>query len=651
MAIIDLEQPACGGGGPVLPGPAARVALRPVKDARLTGGFWAARRRTNALTSIVGGPERLEEAGNLGNLRRAAEPASGDGDGDFAGDFQFQDSDVYKWLEAACWQLAGTASAAPAASEDLAAAVDRVIALISAAQQPDGYLQTYYQLGGGERWTELGWGHELYCAGHLIQAAVAHRRGTGSDALLTVACRLADHINSVFGPAGHVNGVCGHPLIESALVELYRETNERRYLDLATTFIDRRGTGTLSAGVDRGHDRDPGAAFWQDHVPVREAESVAGHAVRQLYLLAGAADVAAETGDVALHEATVRLWREMADAKMYLTGGVGARYDWEAFGDPYELPADRAYAETCAAIASVQFGWRLALATGDASYSDLVERTLFNGFLSGVGLDGEHWLYVNPLHVRGGYSTRPGDQTARRTPWFRCACCPPNAMRLLASLPHYFASTSPDGDVQLHQYATGSFAADEFELAVETDYPWEGRVKVSVRRAPETARTLSLRIPDWCAAWTVQTDGEYAVDGGWLRIRRTWNAGDEVILDLRIQPRLTSPHPKIDAVRGCVAIEYGPLVYCLESTDQPADLELDDLAVDVTAPIRSTRDPDLLGGITTIRATARGLTGESAIADTVEVTAIPYALWANREPGAMRVWLPAGGRIPQAERE
>jgi uncharacterized protein len=654
---IDVEQSAHG-AGPVWPGPVARVALRPVRAARLTGGFWEARRRTNALTSIAGGPDRLEEAGNLGNLRRAAaavarDTAAGTGPepNGFAGDFQFQDSDVYKWLEAACWQLACAgpdearhdARSGDAAPENLAAAVERVVALIAAAQRPDGYLQTYYQLGGGEPWTEFGWGHELYCAGHLIQAAIAHRRATGSDTLLAVARRLADHLDSVFGPGGRIEAVCGHPLIESALVELYRETADRRYLDLAVCFIDRRGTGTLAAGVDRGHDRDPGAAFWQDHVPVREAEAVAGHAVRQLYLLAGVADVAAETGQAALREAAVRLWREMAGRKTYLTGGVGARYDWESFGDPYELPADRAYAETCAAIASVQFSWRLALATGDCRYSDLIERTLFNGFLSGVGLDGEHWLYVNPLHVRGGYSARPGDQTARRTPWFRCACCPPNAMRLLASLPYYFASTSPDG-VQLHQYATGTFATDEVELAVETDYPWDGRVKVVVRRAPGTGWTLSLRIPEWAASWGVQTDGTTETDGGWLRIRRAWNAGDEVVLDLAMQPRLTAPHPRIDAVRGCVAIEYGPLVYCLESADQVPGLDLDDLALDVTAPLRLRREPELLGGISAIEATARGLTEQSPITDAVTVTAIPYALWANRGAGAMRVWLPAPAR-------
>jgi DUF1680 family protein len=625
--------------GPVRPSGVARVALRPVVG-RITGGFWAGRRGTNAEVGIAGGFARLEEAGNLGNLRRAAGGVD-EAPGAFAGDFQFQDSDVYKWLEAACWQL-GDPGGAP---EGLAGEVDAVVGLIQRAQMEDGYLQTYYQLGPNAstaRWTELGWGHELYCAGHLIQAAVAHRRVTGKDALLDVACRLADHIDATFGPGKAVDGVCGHPEIETALVELYRETGERRYLALATYFIDRRGAGTLSAGADRGHDRDPGPGFWQDGVPVREATAVTGHAVRQLYLLAGAADVAAESGDDALHEATLRLWREMADEKTYLTGGVGARYDWEAFGDPYELPSDRAYAETCAAIASVQFGWRLALATGDARYSDLVERTLYNGFLSGVGLHGDQWLYVNPLHVRQDYSFREGDQTARRTPWFRCACCPPNAMRLLASLPHYVASSSGDG-IQIHQYATGVYGGDGggLELEVETDYPWDGRVTVTVRRAPEGGeREIALRIPGWCADWSIEGDGaaEAASERGWVRLRRNWSAGDVVRLELALAPRLTEPHPKIDAVRGCVAIEYGPVVYCLESADQP-ELDLDEVALDMSAPVEAVWS-DVLGGVMKITASGTALMGDGG--GPIPLTAVPYGAWANREAGAMRVWVPAG---------
>ncbi|KUL23024.1 glycoside hydrolase family 127 protein [Streptomyces regalis] len=382
----------------------AHTALRPADAARVTDGFWAARRRTNAEVSIPQGPAKLEEAGNLANLRAAA-----GGAGSFAGDFQFQDSDVHKWLEAASWQLPE--------SPGLAASIGELVRLLATAQEPDGYLQTYYQLARPDRrWQELGWGHELYCAGHLIQAAVAHHRTSGRRDLLDVAVRFAEHIDATFGPDKAVDGICGHPEIETALVELYRETGEQRWLELARYFVEQRGHGLLSGGGDRGHDRDPGPAYWQDHLPVREATTVAGHAVRQLYLLAGATDLATETHDPELRAALERVWDAMVATKTYVTGGVGARHEWESFGDPYELPPDRAYTETCAAIASVQWSWRMALLTGEAKYSDLVERTLFNGFLSGVGLDGDSWLYVNPLQVREEYADRGGDQSARRTP-------------------------------------------------------------------------------------------------------------------------------------------------------------------------------------------------------------------------------------------
>ena len=441
--------------GPIRLSPAAHTALRPATAARITGGFWAVRRRVNAEVSLPQGPDRLERAGNLANLRAAAGAAPAESG--FRGDFPFQDSDVHKWLEAASWQLADGGEG-PAAKE-LSRQVERLAGMVAAAQAEDGYLQTHYQLGpDARRWTEPHWGHELYCAGHLLQAAVAHHRATGREELLEVAVRCADLVDATFGP-GKDETVCGHPEIETALVELYRETGERRYLDLARYFVDRRGQGSLGDGPeDRSAGHRPGAAYWQEHVRLREATAVAGHAVRQLYLLAGAADVAAETGDTELRDALVRLWEDMAATKTHLTGGVGSRHELESFGDAYELPPDRAYAETCAAVAAVHFGWRMALLTGDARYSDLVERTLFNGFASGVSLDGERWLYVNPLQVRqdgaSGQATAT-DQSTHRTPWFRCACCPPNVMRLLASLPHYMASGDAGG-LQLHQYASGS---------------------------------------------------------------------------------------------------------------------------------------------------------------------------------------------------
>jgi DUF1680 family protein len=636
MPRTDSAQPSPT--GPVRLGPGATSALRPVA-VELADGFWQSRREVNARTSIPQGPGLLESAGNLHNLRLAA----GATDGEFQGAYPFVDTDVYKWLEAAAWQLAQGPSA------QLESDVDHIVSLVAAAQQPDGYLNTWFQLvKDGERYQDLRWGHELYCAGHLIQAAVAHHRATGRTELLDVARRFADHVDSVFGPPGsgkEIDGIDGHPEVETALVELYRETGERRYLDLAGYFVDRHGHGLLG-----------GEAYCQDRVPVREATNVEGHAVRQLYLLAAVADLATETGDAELRSAAERLWRAMTTTKTHLTGGLGAHHDWEDFGDPYELPNERAYCETCAAIASVQWSWRMALLTGEARYSDLIERTLFNGFLAGVSLDGERWLYVNPLQVRDGHTDPGGDQSARRTRWFKCACCPPNVMRLLAGLEHYLA-TSDDEGLQIHQYVSGRYAAGPIAVRAETDYPWHGTIALTVEDTPaDRPWTLSLRIPQWCRDVRVRCGQETydsPVRDGWLRLERTWAPGDRVVLDLVLEPRLTAADPRVDAVRGCVAIERGPLVYCLEQVDHPGG-GLDDVVIDTTRPLAVKHRPDLLGGVTTVVAAGRRrhipdagwwpYTGAEENpqqdGDPVELTAIPYYAWANRQDGAMRVWLP-----------
>ncbi|MFJ4784924.1 glycoside hydrolase family 127 protein [Streptomyces sp. NPDC088794] len=619
--------------GPIRPTGRASTALRPASAARITGGFWAAWRRTNAEVSIPQGPERLEAAGNLANLRAAA-----DGKGAFVGDYPFQDSDVHKWLEAASWQLADRADddSETHSDSELTAHVDELITLLAGAQEADGYLQTYYRLARPEqRWQDLRWGHELYCAGHLLQAAVAHHRATGKFELLAIGVRFAVLVDTLFGPDRAIDGVCGHPEIETALMELYRETEEQRWLDLAAYFVERRGQGLLGEGAGR----DPGAGYWQDHVPVREATTVTGHAVRQLYLLAGATDLAVEAGDAGLRAALERIWAAMAGTKTYLTGGLGARYDGESFGDPYELPPDRAYAETCAAIASVQWSWRMALLTGEAKYSDLVERTLFNGFLSGVGLDGDSWLYVNPLQVREAHEEFGGDDSVRRTPWFRCACCPPNVMRLLASLPHYMASGDAEG-LQLHQYATGVYEAGGGRVRVETDYPWRGRIEVTVEAAPADADwTLSLRIPSWCPDFTATApngDSPAETVPGWLRLRRRWHPGDSLTVDLDLSPRLTLPDARVDGVRGCVAIERGPLVHCLEGEDQRAGIPFEELTLPHDAHLSARHEPELLGGVTVVTADGRSRAG----ADVVPLTAVPYHVWANRGAGPMRVWIP-----------
>lgn len=640
--------------GPVRLGPDARTVLQPASDAHITEGFWAVRQLVNANTSIPQGPGLLESAGNLHDLRLAAGTATGE----FRGHYPFMDSDVYKWLEAASWELAHTAPGEGGSeARRLADDVERIIALVAEAQEPDGYLNTWFQVTkGGARYQDLRWGHELYCAGHLIQAAVAHHRSTGRDNLLDVAVRFADHLDSVFGTDKQIDGIDGHPEVETALVELYRETGERRYLDLAAYFVDSHGRGLLGS-----------EAYCQDRVALREAENVEGHAVRQLYLLAAAADLASETGESALVAANERLWRAMTATKTHLTGGLGAHHDQEDFGDPYELPNERAYCETCAAIASIQWSWRMALLTGHARYGDLIERTLFNGFLAGVSLDGESWLYVNPLQVRDGHLDTGSDQSARRTRWFRCACCPPNVMRLLASLQHYLSSTDGRG-LQIHQYTPGAFTGDAFGtpvvVSVNTNYPWHGRIALTVDRC-DTDRpwTLALRVPQWCTRYTVQIGADtveaQAVDG-WLRLERSWRQGETVVLELDLEPRLTRADPRVDAVRGCVAIERGPLVYCLEQVDHPGG-GLDDVVLDTTRPLAVKHRPDLLGGVTVIAGAGRRRTlPADADADAaawwpyapaepapphadgphIELTAVPYYAWANRQDGSMRIWLP-----------
>jgi DUF1680 family protein len=393
--------------------------------------------------------------------------------------------------------------------------------------------------------------------------------------------------------------------------------------------LDLRGRGLLGAGRF-------GAAYWQDHEPVREAATVAGHAVRQLYLDCGAVDVAVELDDHALLAAVRRRWRDLVATRTYLTGGMGSRHRDESFGDPYELPPDRAYAETCAAIASVMLAWRLLLATGEAGYADAIERAVYNGVLPGVSLSGTRFFYVNALQRRTRRAWEPPG-FGERAPWYPCACCPPNLMRLLSSWEQYLA-TSDDGGVQLHQYATAEVEADvageAVRLSVRTGYPWEGRVEVEVVRAPEHPWTLSLRVPSWCRSAALTGpggDGPVAAGPGAAELTRRWEGGDTVVLDLDLPVRVTGPDPRVDAVRGCVAVERGPLVYCVESADLPAGTELEDLRWDPgREPVTAPR-PDIGDAVVGITVP---LAGAGAVA------AIPYFAWANRGAGAMRVWVP-----------
>ncbi len=623
--------------GPAGPSPRARVALRPLTlDAvRLDpAGLLGAWQERNARSTLPHCLEQLERAGALANLRRAP------GDGQRHVGMWFSDSDVYKTLEATAWQLARQPD-----DPRLVAFHESVGALLAQVQDTDGYLNSYYQHDHPDkRWQDLRDSHELYCAGHLIQAAVAAERAGVGGKLIGVAERFADLIVDRFGPDG-TEAVCGHPEIETALVELFRLTGRGAYLDLAARFVDRRGRGLLQPG-------DFGAAYLLDHTPVRQAREFTGHAVRQVYLLAGVVDVATETGDAELLAAAERLWESAYRAKTYLTGAHGSRHRDEAIGDPYELPADRAYAETCAAIGSFQWNWRMLLATGRHRYADELERVLYNAIGGSTALDGRHFFYSNPLHLRTGHDGSE-DAPSERLPWYTCACCPPNLARLMASLQAYAATADEDG-VQIHLYAAGTVHTGQHRIEVETDYPWDGRIDLTVRSDSARPWTLALRVPGWCASPALAIDGADVParpEDGYLRLTREWHGTTRVALRLAMPVRTLEAHHRVDAVRGCVAVTRGPLVFSLEQADLPSGVVLEDVELDPATPVTvveheagspipvtlqahgSVRDA---GDMDLYRDRTRG-PGESA---PVPVTLVPYFLWGNRSPGAMRVWIP-----------
>ncbi len=591
-------------GLPVAPHRAG--ALRPlgIDDVRVEGGFWGQRQQLNAEAII---PHCLGWERRLGWIDNFRDPHGERGR-------EFADSDVYKLVEAMVWEAGRSGDAW------LDALIAEIAEAASGAQEEDGYLNTRFGHRGREhRYTDLEWGHELYCYGHLIQAAVARLRTRGEDRLTEIARRAADHVCETFGPDGN-QGVCGHPEIEMALVELYRATGQERYLEQASRFVERRGRPALADG-------ERGRAYYQDEMPLRQAQAFRGHAVRALYLASGAVDVAVETGDDELLETIIRQWEHTVARRTYLTGGMGSRHAAEDFGEDFELPPDRAYSETCAGVASVQLAWRLLLATGDARFADLAERTLYNVVATSPALDGSGFFYANPLHQRvPGEAPDPDAESPRaasslRAPWFHVSCCPTNVARTLASLGGYVATTDDDG-IQLHQLVSCSVGE---ALRVETDYPWSGEVVVRVRE-PGSWR-LSLRVPSWADEGMLVDRGERRPVGpGYATADGPWRAGDELRLELPLAPRWTRPDPRIDAVRGCVALERGPLVYCLESTDQEDGFDL----ATVTTAARDTL---------TERARVPALGGAVPV-EAGDLTFIPYHAWGNRGLSTMRVWVP-----------
>ena len=617
------------------------VALKPapVGAVRLGGDFWGPRLQRIAEVTLPSQFALLESTGRLDNFRRVfgARDASVV---PYTGLF-FNDSDLYKWLEAASWaQINGRIAA-------LDALVEQGIDLIEKAQGDDGYINTYFSCERAqERWSNLRDLHELYCGGHLIQAAVAHHRATGSTRLLDIARRFADLVCATFGPAdqGKKAEIDGHEEIEMALIELARETGDNRYLEQARFFIEARGHNTLTGGRW-------GPDYFQDDQPFREMKTLHGHAVRALYMACGITDLAVEDGDASLLALLETQWQHLVSRQMYITGGFGSRHDGEALGKDFELPNARAYTETCAAIGSMMWGHRLLAATGKACYADLIEWTLFNGMLPGWGLDGQKYFYVNPLE---------DDGTHHRQPWYECSCCPPNVARTLAELSGYVFSTRED-EIWINLYldcdADIPLGDHSVRLTQRTRYPWDGRIELSVGSSGSFA--LALRIPAWCEASAVvlTINGEpVAVEvtaGEYAKIDRQWSAGDTLMLTLPMAVRLWESHPHLFENAGRVALSRGPILYCVEGLDHH-EATLADLRLDIAQPLQAEFQADFLGGVVVLTGKGeasnaaadwaerlyRPLTGIASL-PTKETTvrAVPYFAWQNRKPSSMAVWL------------
>ena len=626
--------------------PHARLRSVPVADVRMADGFWRPRMDANMKASIPHLLDLLEEHGVVDNFRRLTGSKQVERRGP-----RFTDSDLYKWLEAAAIAIQSQDAG------QLRQTMDNITAEVAAAQQSDGYLHTWFvgELADTRFETiEGGHSHELYCAGHLMQAAVARYRADGDEALIDVACRFADLLVSEFGPGGRTD-TDSHPEIEMALVELYRATGRQDYLDLATSLLAR-----------------PQASF--GFAPIAERSNLVGHCVRSGYLCCGGADYYAETGDEAMLANLKRLWDDLIKGKIYVTGGVGAHYREEEFGEPYELPNLRAYAETCAQIAHSMWGWRMLLITGEARFAEVMETIIYNGFLSGVSLAGTEYFYSNPLAANASWyddaetaaRTHPSAEGGwTRQEWWPCTCCPPNVERTIAAVPGHLFTTNAEG-IWVHFYdaCQASLSLEDgtpVELEVATAYPWAGDIRMTVNPSAEAAFTLSLRIPAWAQGAAVTINGNAASPtpepGQYLELRRTWRPGDVVALALPMEVRFLESHPYVPENRGCVAIQRGPIVYCFEGADNPTvampDLHLDGDRL-CAADWQVAHQPDLLGGVTVI--TGPGLrpvatpAGDPLYADAgtrpdtqwepVTVTAIPYYAWANRGETGMRVWLP-----------
>ncbi len=630
--------------------PHAKLHNVPVHAVTIRDGLWADRRKVNVEKSIPSIKELLEEHGYIDNFRRLSQGKDVPKKGPV-----FADTDTYKWLEAVGFVLQ---------SEDhpeLRALADKTIDEVVAIQEPSGYLNAHFVGDLKDRRLlpeTVEYGHELYNLGHMLQGAIAYYRATGNRKLLDAGAKFADYLAQNFGPDKKPL-FSGHPELEMALVELYRTTGEKRYLNLA---------GYLLGGDKRLDRRISREIYTFSGTPFVERKQLEGHSVRAMYMCSGATDYYLETGDKAYWNTLEKLWQDLVTGKMYITGGVGSRWTGEAFGEAYELPNGRSYAETCAAIGNMMWNWRMLAATGEARFTDVIELALYNAVNVGMSLSGTLYCYRNPLESSGVDEPNwQSDDGTVRNPWYDVLCCPPNIERTFASLPGYFYSTSGDG-IYLHLFHNSDLDwhledGTALNVAQKTDYPWDGAVTVTVNPAQAKEFTFYLRIPGWARSAQVAVNGT-AVSGGvkpgtYLPIRRTWNPGDEIRLTLPMQPQLITANPLLRENGGRTAVQRGPLVYALEKIDQPAAVStLSEVQLvipkDPQAGFKIERRNDLLGGVVVLKHPAQiftsSLTGEPLYrplstemrrpTQPVELTFIPYYAWANRTPSPMLVWVP-----------
>ena len=575
---------------------------------KINDNFWSPRLSKHVSATLPVCIDQIEnQTGRIRNFENAAK-----GEGEHSGIF-FDDSDVYKALEGMAYSLINNPD------PELEKKADEWIDKFAAAQQPDGYINTFYTLTGlDKRWTNMD-KHEMYCAGHMIEAGVAYYQATGKRKLLDVCIRMTDHMMSQFGP-GKRHWVPGHEEIELALVKLYQTTQEQKYLDFAYWLLEERGHGHGTMG-DEGKWNP---VYYQDIVPVRQLTDISGHAVRCMYLYCGMADVAALKNDTGYIAAMDRLWDDVVHRNMYITGGVGSSHDNEGFTEDYDLPNLDAYCETCASVGMVLWNQRMNQLTGDSKYIDVLERSLYNGALAGISLGGDRFFYVNPLESKGDH---------HRQEWYGCACCPSQLSRFLPSIGNYIYASSDDALwVNLYIGNTGQIRIGETDILLtqETDYPWDGSVKLTISTSQPLEKEIRLRIPNWCKSYDLSINGKrinVSEEKGYAVIK-DWKSQDVIALDMDMPVEIVAADPHVKENFGKRAIQRGPLVYCMEEIDNP--VYFDQIQLSPSTTFQTAFASDILNGIKTIKTNGRA---QSA-------TFIPYYAWDNRKAGKMRVWIP-----------